>query len=157
MRESISNLRLFLDAGLVVGYQGRAIPGDGTAHVSVTGITTATRLGGGLVCIETSRTTGPATGVSLNWYRDGIRLQRQTSTSRQSYLGWSTYYEFNFNRMIWSKRDEDTEATEGVFFCHLGRRAPFEATVSVGVYYPSECGYVVFDCISIVGHAPHVR
>ena len=87
------------------------------------------------MCIETSRTTGPATGITLNWYRDGIRLQRQTVSPWQSYLGWSTYYEFNFNRMIWLKRDEDTEATERVFLCHLGKRDP------VGVYYPSECGY----------------
>ena len=112
----------FIDAGLALGYQGRAISGDGTAHVSVTGITTATRQGGGLVCVDTS-----------SW---------------QSYLGWSAYFEFNFNRRIWLKRDADTVATEGVFFCHLGWRAPFEATVSVGVYYPSECGYLVFDCIT---------
>ena len=104
------------------------------------------------MCSETSRTTGPATGVSLNWYRDGVRLQRQTSTSRQSYLGWSTYYEFNFNKRIWLKRDEDTEATEGVFFCHLGTRAPFLATVSVGVYYPSECGY-----LTLGAHARRLR
>ena len=123
----------------------------------MTGITTATLQGGGLVCVDTSRDTGTAPGVSLNWYRDGIRLQRQTSSSWQSYLGWSTHFEFNFNKRVWLKRDEDTVATEGVFFCRLGRRAPFEETVSVGVYYPSECGYVVFDCISIVGHAPHVR
>ena len=164
MRENISNLRIFfyfsaffIDAGLALGYQEEAISGDGTAHVSVTGITTATHQGGGLVCIDTSRDTGPVTAISLNWYQDGIRLQRQTPTAWQSYLGWSTYFEFNFNRRIWLKRDEDTEATEGVFFCRLGKRAPYEATVSVGVYYPSECGYVVFDCISIVGHAPHVR
>ena len=93
------------------------------------------------MCIETSRDTGPATAISLSWYRDGIRLQRRTPTSWQSYLGWTTYYEFNFNRRIWLKRDADAVATEGVFFCHLGRRAPFEATVSVGVYYPSECWY----------------
>ena len=110
----------------------------------MTGITTATHQEGGLVCVDTSRDTGPATGVSLNWYRDGIRLQRQQTTSSwQSYLGWSAYYELNFNRRIWLKRDADTVATEGVFFCRLGRRVPFEATVSVGVYYPSECGYVV--------------
>ena len=102
------------------------------------------------MCVGTSHDTGTAPGGSLNWYRDGSRLQRQTSTSWQSYLGWSTYFEFNFNRMIWLKRDEDTVATEGVFFCHLGTRAPFEATVSVGVYCPSECGYVVLDCSSIV-------
>ena len=101
------------------------------------------------MCIETSRDTGPATAISLNWYRDGIRLQRQTPTAWQSYLGWSTYYEFNFNRMIWLKRDEDTEATEGVFLCHLGRRAPFEATVSVGVYYPSECGYLAEEVMHV--------
>ena len=106
------------------------------------------------MCVDTLRDTGPVPGVSLNWYRDGIRLQRQTSSSWQSYLGWSAYYEFKFNKRVWLKRDEDTVATEGVFFCRLGWRA---ATVSVGVYYPSECGYVVFDCISIVGHAPHVR
>ena len=93
------------------------------------------------MCIETSRTTGPATAISLSWYRDGIRLQGRKDSPWQSYLGWSTYYEFNFNRMIWLKRDEDTVATEGVFFCRLGKRAPYEATVSVGVYYPSECGY----------------
>ena len=107
----------------------------------MTGITTANRQRGGLVCIDTSDTTGPV--VALSWYRDGKRLQRQTASSWQSYLGWSAYYEFNFNRRIWLKRDADTKAIEGVFFCHLGRRAPFEATVSVGVYYPSECGYVV--------------
>ena len=107
----------------------------------MTGTTTATRQGGGLVCVDTARDTGPATGVSLNWYRDGIRLQRQTSSSWQSFLGWSTFFEFEFQKKIWLKRDEDTMATEGVFFCHVGRRAPFEATVSVGVYYPSECGY----------------
>ena len=145
----------FIDAGLALGYQGRVISGDGTAHVRVTGITTATRQGGGLVCVDTSRYI--VAGVSLNWYRNGIKLQRQSSSSLQSYLGWSTYFEFKFNKRVWLKRDEDTVATEGVFFCHLGRRAPFEATVSVGVYYPSECGYVVFDCISIVGHAPHIR
>ena len=118
----------------------------------MTGITTATRQGGGLVCVDTSRDTGPATGVSLNWYRDGIRLQRQTSSSLQSYLGWSTYFEFNLRKRIWLKRDEDTVATEGVFFCRLGTRAPFEATVSVGVYYPSECGYFLHNfnkCIHI--------
>ena len=93
------------------------------------------------MCVDTSRDTGTATGVSLNWYRDGVRLQRQTPMSGQSYLGWSTFYEFNFNKWIWLKRDEDTVATEGVFFCHLGRRGPFEATVSVGVYYSSECWY----------------
>ena len=111
----------------------------------MTGITTPTRQGGGLVCIETSRDTGTAIGVSLNWYLNGIRLQRQTSTSRQSYLGWSTYYEFNFNRKIWLKRDADTVAIEGVLFCHLGWRVPFEVTVSVGVYYPSECGYFLHN------------
>ena len=95
------------------------------------------------MCVDTSRHTGPVTGVSLNWYHNGIKLQRQTSSSWQSYLGWSTYFEFNFNRRIWLKRDADTVATEGVFFCHLGKRDP---TVSVGVYYPSECGYVV--CIA---------
>ena len=94
------------------------------------------------MCVDTSRDTGPATGVPLSWYRDGIRLQRQqTSSSWQSYLGWSAYYEFNFKKRIWLKRDADIVATEGVLFCHLGRRVPFEATVSVGVYYPSECGY----------------
>ena len=120
------------------------------------GITTATRQGGGLVCVDTSRDTGIATGVSLNWYRDGIRLQRQTWSWR-SYLGWSAYFEFSIYKKVWLKRDADTVATEGVFSCHLGRSYPFEETVTVGVYYPSECGYVVFDCISIVGHAPHVR
>ena len=109
------------------------------------------------MCVDTSRDTGTAPGVALNWHRDGIKLQRQTSSSWQSYLGWSTYLEFKFNKRVWLKRDADTEAIEGVFFCHLGRSTPFLATVSVGVYYPSECGYVVFDCISIVGHAPHVR
>ena len=93
------------------------------------------------MCVDTSRDTGPATGVSLNWYQDGIRLQRQTASSLQSYLGWSAYYEFNLRKRIWLKRDADTVATEGVFFCHLGRSTPFEGTVSVGVYYPSECGY----------------
>ena len=93
------------------------------------------------MCVDTSRDTGTATGVSLDWYRDGNRLQRQTSSSWQSYLGWSAYFEFNFRKRIWLKRDEDTVATEGVFFCRLGRSTPFEATVSVGVYYPSECGY----------------
>ena len=94
------------------------------------------------MCVDTSRDTGPVAGVSLNWHCDGIRLQRQTATSRQSYLGWSTYFEFEFRKRIWLKRDADTVATEGVFFCHLGRSAPFLATVSVGVYYPSECGYL---------------
>ena len=112
----------------------------------MTGTTTPTRQGGGLVCVDTSRDTGATPGVSLNWYRDEIRLHRQTSSSWQSYLGWSAYFEFQFNKRIWLKRDEDTVATEGVFFCHLGRSAPFLATVSVGVYYPSECGYVV--CIA---------
>ena len=93
------------------------------------------------MCVDTSRYTGPVTGVSLHWYQDGIRLQRQTSSPWQSYLGWSAYFEFNFNMRLWLKRDADTVATEGVFFCRLGKRAPFEATVSVGVYYPSECWY----------------
>ena len=93
------------------------------------------------MCVGNSRDTGTSPEVSLNWYRDGIRLQRQTPSSEQSYLGWSTYFEFNFNMRVWLKRDEDTVATEGVFFCRLGRRDPFLATVSVGVYYPSECGY----------------
>ena len=93
------------------------------------------------MCVDTSRDTGPAARVSLNWYRDGIRLPRQTSSSWQSYLGWSAYFEFEFQKKIWLKRDKDTVATEGVFFCRLGRRDQFEATVSVGVYYPSECGY----------------
>ena len=105
----------------------------------MTGITTATRQGGGLVCVDTSRYTG-TTGVSLNWYRDGIRLRRQSGPSWPSYLGWSVYFEFQFNKRVWLKRDADTKATEGVFFCRLGRSAPFLATVSVGVYYPSECG-----------------
>ena len=113
----------------------------------MTGITTPTRQGGGLVCIDTSRDTGPATGVSLNWYRDGVRLQRQSGSSWQSYLGWSTFYEFQFNKRIWLKRDADTKATEGVLFCHLGWRVPFEATVSVGVYYPSECGYFLHNLV----------
>ena len=56
--------------------------------------------------------------------------------------GVYTYFEFQFNKRIWLKRDEDTVATEGVLFCHLGRNASFLATVSVGVYYPSECGYL---------------
>ena len=118
----------------------------------MTGITTATRQGGGLVCIETSRNTGPTTAISLNWYRDGIKLLRHTASLWQSYLGWSVYFEFKFQKNLWLKRDEDTVATEGVFFCHLGRRAPFEATVSVGVYYPSECGYFLHNfnkCIHI--------
>ena len=49
------------------------------------------------------------------------------------------------SKRIWLKRDADTVATEGVLFCHLGRRVPFEATVSVGVYYPSECGYFLHN------------
>ena len=135
----------FIDAGLALGYQGGAIPGDGTAHVSVIGITTATYRGGGLVCVETSHDTGTAPGVSLNWNRDGIRLQRQTASPWRSYLGRSAYFELSiYKKGIWLKRDADTKATEGVLFCHLGKRDPFEATVSVGVYYPSECGYVVF-------------
>ena len=97
------------------------------------------------MCVDTSHYTGPATRVSLNWYRDGIKLQRQSGSSWQSYLGWSTFFEFNFNKRIWLKRDEDTVATEGVFFCHLGRNASFEATVSVGVYYPSECRYFLHN------------
>ena len=104
------------------------------------------------MCVDTSRDTGPVTGVGLNWYRDGIKLQRQTATSRQSYLGWSTFYEFYFNRRIWLKRDADTVVTEGVFFCRLGKRDPYEVTVSVGVYYPSECGYFLHNfnkCIHI--------
>ena len=101
------------------------------------------------MCVDTSRTTGIATGVSLNWYLNGIKLQRQKDSPWQSYLGWSALYEFNFNRMIWLKRDADAVATEGVFFCHLGRRAPFQATVSVGVYYPSECGYFLHKYIRI--------
>ena len=149
---SLKRIAWFIITGLALGYQGRPISGDGTAHVSVTGITTATRQGGGLVCVDTSRDTGPTTAISLSWYRDGIRLQRQTASSWQSYLGWSAYIEFNFNRRLVLKRDEDTEATEGVFFCHLGTRAPFLATVSVGVYYPSECGYFLHNfnkCIHI--------
>ena len=93
------------------------------------------------MCVDTSRYTGPVTGVSLNWYRDEIRLDRQKESPWQRYLGWSTFFEFEFQKKIWLKRDEDTVAIEGVFFCRLGWRAPFEATVSVGVYYPSECGY----------------
>ena len=135
----------FIDAGLALGYLGRSISGDGTAHVSVTGITTANHEGQGLVCVATSRDTGTAPRVSLDWYRDGIKLQRQGASSLQSYLGWHTYYEFKFNRRIWLKRDADIVATEGVFFCHIGRSAPFLATVSVGVYYPSECGYALLD------------
>ena len=108
----------------------------------MTGIT-GNREGGGLVCIDTSRDTGTSKEVGLDWYRDGIRLHRHSDSSWQSYLGWRTCYEFNFNKRIWLKRDADTEATEGVFFCHLGRGTLFLATVSVGVYYPSECGYVV--------------
>ena len=149
---SLKRITQSIITGLALGYQGGAIPGDGTAHVSATGITTATSQGGGLVCVDTSRDTGPATSISLSWYRDEIRLQRQTASSWQSYLGWSAYIEFNFNRRIWLKRDEDTVATEGVFLCHLGTRAPFEATVSVGVYYPSECGYFLHNfnkCIHI--------
>ena len=96
------------------------------------------------MCVDTSRDTGPARVVSLNWYHDGNRLQRQSTSSWRSYLGWSAYFEFDLWKRIWLKRDADTVATEGVFFCHLGRSAPFVATVSVGVYYPSECGYVVF-------------
>ena len=142
---SLKRITQSIITGLALGYQGRAIPGDGTAHVSVTGITTTTRQGGGLVCVDISRTTGPATAISLNWYHDGIRLQRQTLSPWQSYLGWSAYYEFNFNRRLWLKRDADTVATEGVFICHLGKRDPFEATVSVGVYYPSECGYFLHN------------
>ena len=124
----------------------------------MTGITTHTRQRGGLVCVDTSRDTGTAPGVSLDWYRDEIKMQRQTSSSLQSYLGWSAYYEFNFNKRVWLKRDADTVATEGVFLCHLGRRDPFEATVSVGVYYPSECGYFLHNfnkCIHI-HHSPEV-
>ena len=108
----------------------------------MTGITTGNRGGGGLVCIDVSLDTGTSPGVSLSWYRDGIRLHRHSDSTWQSYLGWRTYYEFKFNKRIWLKRDEDTEATEGVLFCHLGTSAPFLATVSVGVYYPSECGYL---------------
>ena len=111
----------------------------------MTGITTGHREIGGLVCVDTSRHTGTSQEASLDWYGDGIKLQRQTATSRQSYLGWSAYLEFNFNKRIWLKRDADTVATEGVLFCHLGRRVPFEATVSVGVYYPSECGYFLHN------------
>ena len=107
----------------------------------MTGITTGHRERGGLVCVDTSRDTGPATKVSLNWYRDGIMLDRQIASPWQSYLGWSTFFEFDFQKKIWLKRDADTVATEGVFFCRLGRRDEFEATVSVGVYYPSKCGY----------------
>ena len=65
------------------------------------------------MCIETSRDTGPVTGVALS---DGIRLQRQTPSPWQSYLGWSAYLEFNWNKRLWLKRDADTVATEGVFF-----------------------------------------
>ena len=117
----------------------------------MTGITTPTRQGGGLVCIDTSRDTGTAIGVSLNWYLNGIKLQRQSGSSWQSYLGWSTYYEFNLRKRIWLKRDADTKATEGVLFCHLGWRVPFEATVSVGVYYPSECGYFLHNLYKVYG------
>ena len=118
----------------------------------MTGITTSTRQGGGLVCVDTSDITGPATNVALRWYQDGNRLHRQTASSWQSYLGWSAYYEFKFNRRLWLKRDEDTVVTEGVFFCRLGRSALFIATVSVGVYYPGECGYFLHNfnkCIHI--------
>ena len=97
---SLKRIAWSIITGLALGYQGRTISGDGTAHVGVNGITTATRQGGGLVCVETSRDTGPTTAISLNWYRDGKRLQRQTASSWQRYLGWSAYYEFNFNRMI---------------------------------------------------------
>ena len=108
----------------------------------MTGITTTTRQGGGLVCVDTSRDTGTAPGVSLNWYRDGIKLQRQTSSSLQSYLGWSAYFEFNLNKRIWLKRDEDTEATEGVFSVimegalHLKQLSQLVSTipVSVGIF-----------------------
>ena len=96
----------------------------------MTGITTPTRQGGGLVCIDTSRDTGTAIGVSLNWYLNGIKLQRQSGSSWQSYLGWSTYYEFNLRKRIWLKRDADTKATEGVLFCHLGWRVQLSQLVS---------------------------
>ena len=142
---SLKRIAWSIITGLVLGYQGGAISRDGTAHVSVTGITTAISQGGGLVCFDTSRDTGTATGVSLNWYRDGNRLDRQKDSPWQSYLGWSTYIEINFNKRIWLKRDADTEAIEGVFLCRLGRRVPFLATVSVGVYYPSECGYFLHN------------
>ena len=75
------------------------------------------------MCIDTSRDTGPA-GVALNWYRDGIRLDRQIASPWQSYLGWSTYIEFNFNKRIWLKRDEDTKLccpAEFGFGCGSGR------------------------------------
>ena len=136
-KTSVNNIVII--TRLALGYQGGAISRDGTVHISVTGITTATYRGGGLVCVDTSRDTGPATGVSLNWYRDGIKLQRQTSSSLQSYLGWSAYFEFNLNKRIWLKRDEDTEATEGVFFCrplHLKQLSQLVSTipVSVGIF-----------------------
>ena len=95
------------------------------------------------MCVDTSRDTGPVAVVSLNWYRDGIKLQRQTASPLQSYLGWSTFFEFNLRKRIWLKRDADTVATEGVFFCHLGRSTHLKELsqlvstipVSVGISY----------------------
>ena len=128
---SLKRIAWSIITGLALGYQGGAIPGDGTAHVSVTGITTGHRERGGLVCVDTSRDTGTSQEASLDWYGDGIKLQRQTATSRQRYLGWSANLEFNFNKRIWLKRDADTKATEGVLFCHLGRRVGLFLFVSI--------------------------
>ena len=111
-------------------YDGRSLPRDGTARVSVTSITTDDSLS----CLYSSPTARAGANTELKWHLNGVEIQRSTGSSQQSYLGWSSAVIVKaMNVITMLKRDSDTVATEGVFTCRYG-----DLSISVGVFYPSK-------------------
>ena len=124
---STAVLHLYID--------GNELPGDGSARVSITNITTDNRLSG-LYCVDSSRVTGTDPDVYINWYLRDQRIERQ---SGGQFSGWSSLHIFYFgNQYLSLKRDPNVVVSEDVFSCRRGRRGRLFSSVSVGVYYPSK-------------------
>ena len=114
-------------------YGGQSLPRDGSAHVTVTSITTDDS-NSGLACLYSSATARSGRDIDIMWFLNGTELDRRArGDSWQSYLGWSvTVGVHQTYPTALLKRDVHTIVTEGV----TCRRE--ELSVVVGIYYPSK-------------------
>ena len=114
---------------------GEKLPGDGSARVSVTDITTDNTISG-LYCLDPLRVLENGPAYYVNWYLGEQQIERQ---SGNYYLGWRSYYKFyNGYQYIMLKRDPNTIVTELTSSCRRGKGNRIYSSVSVGVYYPSK-------------------
>ena len=121
-------------ADLLLFYQGSRLKPDGSEHANVIDISSNAD-SRELVCLLTERITGSPGVKNLDWYLDGVEVDRINSADPRD-SGWASAVDVHEGYpIVILVRDEETTAREGVFTCRIDGGPPM---ASVGVYYPSK-------------------